>query len=219
MSAEPGTYTIQNVRHRSFATQSPESTVVADADTDAGPSYGPNLRKMSWTISRLNNDKYTIKNIETEGYAASTTRPVFGDGISQNLYNCANTELFLGLTDGELLTAISLENTPNNRSNQWILTRVSPCQEENAKLRDSIERLKETAAKASGDAQREIERHEHEDGQLQAKLARLEEEEAKLRGSVAQLKEDARREKERHEAEIKTPNSVPKPEKRSCVIM
>ncbi|TDL21055.1 hypothetical protein BD410DRAFT_804488 [Rickenella mellea] len=118
MSAEPGTYTIQNVRHRSFATQSPESTVVADADTDAGPSYGPNLRKMLWTIARLNNDKYTIKNIETEGYAALTTRPVFGDGIvskqtrqqwaiketdfkgryvARICTTAANTELFWGL--------------------------------------------------------------------------------------------------------------------------
>ncbi|TDL21054.1 hypothetical protein BD410DRAFT_840775 [Rickenella mellea] len=186
MLADRGTYTIQNVMHKSIVTQSLESTVVADAETDSGPSHGLNLDlRMLWAISRLNNDKYTIRNVETN-----------------DIYTTfALTELFWGLTDGELLTPICLRNIPNHPSNQWVVTKIASrkeledetlqlraklteLQEENTQLHYGIDLLNAAAVNASADAQRERERYEQADRQLREKLAELQEENTKLRDSI-----------------------------------
>ncbi|TDL21042.1 hypothetical protein BD410DRAFT_899108 [Rickenella mellea] len=221
MSFDPGTYTIQNVLHRSVASQSSESTVVADADTDSGPSYGLNLR-MLWSILLLSNGKYTIKNIGTNDYATSPTRPASDDIILTKpsrqqwviketgfkgrhvIYTtAANTDLFWGLADGELLTPISLRNTPNHPGNQWVLGKVSSRKElgeEIVQLRAKLAELEEENRKLRDgiDIQAEIERREHENHQLRGNLAKLQAENTKLCDSVEFLREGAKSSVDRH---------------------
>ncbi|TDL21044.1 hypothetical protein BD410DRAFT_840765 [Rickenella mellea] len=150
MSIDPGAYIIQNVTHRNFAAQSAGTTVVAYTEsrsrsitsvTSSGEA-DLNLRKV-WSISRLNNDKYTIRNIETNEYAATSTFPAIEQSIitTQALRqwdiketavrgryvictNRAKSDLYWGLTDDELDTPITLRDSPNTPSNQWELTKV-----------------------------------------------------------------------------------------------
>ncbi|TDL21064.1 hypothetical protein BD410DRAFT_790118 [Rickenella mellea] len=136
MSIDPGAYTIRNVMHRNFVAQSSEGTVVAYADRiklsvdpyEGNNPYGddqPDYWKV-WSISRLDNDKYSIRNIETNDYAASPNFPAIEEDVitTRNLQqwdiketavkrnyviytNRAKIDLFWGLTDDELLTPVS----------------------------------------------------------------------------------------------------------------
>ncbi|TDL21051.1 hypothetical protein BD410DRAFT_840773 [Rickenella mellea] len=97
----------------------------------------------AWSISRLDNDKYTIRNIGTNHYAASPSFPKVEGNIitTQNLQQwdiretgvkgkyviyttAADIDLFWGLANGQLETPISLREIPNTPSNQWELTKV-----------------------------------------------------------------------------------------------
>ncbi|TDL21037.1 hypothetical protein BD410DRAFT_840759 [Rickenella mellea] len=227
MTVGTGTYTIENVTHRSIAAQSPDiEAVVADVDKDRTQSYGHNLR-MLWTISHLNGDKYTIKNMGTNDYAACTIQPGIDDIIVNRrtrypwtiketgfkgkyvIYTtAASNELFWGLPNDELSTPISLRDKPNHPSNQWVLTKVpslGELEEETnqwrrkfAELREENTKLRESIDISKADAERERERHEQAELQLTAKLRGLQEGNTKLRDSIDQLKADAR-ERERLE--------------------
>ncbi|TDL13407.1 hypothetical protein BD410DRAFT_462014 [Rickenella mellea] len=131
MSIEPGAYLIQNVKHRNFAAQSTENKVEGYADTGMYPSSVPqnvrlNLRKL-WSISRLDNDKYTIRNIETNDYAAVRNFSVIEENIITTEFmqpwdvketgfkgryviysTAASIDLYWGLTDGQLGTLVGL---------------------------------------------------------------------------------------------------------------
>ncbi|TDL21066.1 hypothetical protein BD410DRAFT_829269 [Rickenella mellea] len=143
MSIDPGAYTIQNVMHRNFAVQQGGYIVGYAHSTGASmKDDGVDLGKV-WSISRLDNDKYTIRNIETNDYAASQKYPAPEENIitRKNLHQwviketavkgryviCTtgtHVDLFWGLPDGELDTPISLRERPNTPSNQWELTKV-----------------------------------------------------------------------------------------------
>ncbi|TDL13908.1 hypothetical protein BD410DRAFT_846528 [Rickenella mellea] len=211
MSIDPGVYTIRNVMHRNFAAQSSEGTVVAYADRITSSvglydPYGDDEPDYWWSISRLDNDKYSIRNIETKDYAASPNFPAIEEDIitARNLHqwdvketaikgkyviytNRAKTDLFWGLTDGQLLTPISLRNKPNTQAANLqnvatiLLGKNRMLQDENTKLQD-------------------------EHTKLQDEHTKLQDEHTKLRDGAERLNEDVRQERARHlqaEAELK----------------
>ncbi|TDL21065.1 hypothetical protein BD410DRAFT_790119 [Rickenella mellea] len=143
MSIDPGAYEIRNVMYQNYANQY-EGKVVGYADHDV-PSIPRDVDvdlTAIWSISRLNNGKYTLRNIDSNDYAASRTFPSIEENIIVTpalqqwdiketaikgryvIYTtAADIELFWGLTNGWLFTEISLRDIPNTPSNQWQLTK------------------------------------------------------------------------------------------------
>ncbi|TDL21085.1 hypothetical protein BD410DRAFT_829283 [Rickenella mellea] len=145
MFIEPGAYTIQNVMNGNFALQSGERKIVAHAERDSisGSGHASSGFWKLWSISHLVNDKYTIRNIENDYYAASSNFPAIGENIftTKELHQwdiketgvkgryvicttASGTEQFWGLADGWLDTPISLQAKPNTTSNQWKLNKA-----------------------------------------------------------------------------------------------
>ncbi|TDL21048.1 hypothetical protein BD410DRAFT_804482 [Rickenella mellea] len=131
MSIDPGAYTIQKVMHGNFAVQQGTWVVGYANYTKASMiDEGVDLGKV-WSISCLENGKYTIRNLETNDYAASLKYPTprgehhrkTGSASMGHQRNSCQREI-CSLADGELNTPISLRDKPNTPANQWELTKV-----------------------------------------------------------------------------------------------
>ncbi|TDL21067.1 hypothetical protein BD410DRAFT_840788 [Rickenella mellea] len=230
MSVEPGAYTIQNVMHRNFAIQSQEDTVVGHAESVVG-SFGfrtnreVNLLKL-WSISRLDNDKYTVRNIETNHYAGSPSFPTVGGSVitTQNLQqwdiketgvkgryviytSAADIDLFWGLSNPRLLTPISLRDIPNTPSNQWELVKFDLWRDV-GHLRAKLADVQNVATTLLGKhrslqddnakVQDECTKLHDEHTKLQDEHTKLQDENTRLRDGAGRLNEDVRQERARH---------------------
>ncbi|TDL21061.1 hypothetical protein BD410DRAFT_840782 [Rickenella mellea] len=214
MSIDPGAYGIQNVTHGNFAAQSSGSTVVAHADSHTVRGRGDklNLRKL-WSISRLDNGKYTLRNIDTNHYAASPNFPALEQNIiiTEDLQQwdiketgvkgryviyttAANIDLIWGLINGQLGTPISLRDTPQTPSNQWELTKVDSWRVVGA-LREKLADLQNREATLLDEHQKRQDEHTKHDDVVE-----------RLNAVAVKASLDARHERERHlqaEAELK----------------
>ncbi|TDL13527.1 hypothetical protein BD410DRAFT_846859 [Rickenella mellea] len=206
MCINPGPYEIQNVTHRTFAIQSQENTVETHADrivSSFGRPLDANLAK-TWSISRLDNNQYTIRNIGTEQYAASANFPAIEGQIitKQDLQQwdiketgvkgryviyttVANIDLFWGLANGRLRTPISLRDTPNTPSNQWELRKVDSWTVVGA-LRLKSQNLRGRQTKLLDDHTKLQEEHTR----LQEEHAKIQEENAGLRSKHKSLQDE-----------------------------
>ncbi|TDL21069.1 hypothetical protein BD410DRAFT_804499 [Rickenella mellea] len=215
MSIEPGAYEIQNVMHRNFASQMVgDNRVVAHAENSSIISLtGVDLRR-AWSISRLDNDKYTIRNIDTNYYAASPNFPVVEGLIitTQDLQQwdiketgikgryviyttAADIDLFWGLTNGNLHSPISLRDRPNTPSNQWEVTKIDSWQVVSS-LRVKLAGIQGERMTLRGELRKlqdeNIDEHRKlrdEHNQLQDEHDELQDEHRKLQDQCAQLQD------------------------------
>ncbi|TDL21049.1 hypothetical protein BD410DRAFT_840771 [Rickenella mellea] len=212
MSIDPGAYEIRNIMHGNFAVQH-GGTVVASAhpDVQSMGGSGSDLERM-WSISHLNNDKYTIRNMETNHYASSPSFPAMGENIitTQALQQwaiketgvkgrhviyttAADIELFWGLANGLLKTPISLRDIPNTPSNQWELIKVDLWRVV-GKLRAPLAGLRDEHKTLQSEHQKIRDEHT----KLQGERMRLQDELTKLQDIHTKLNADAWQEKARH---------------------
>ncbi|TDL21063.1 hypothetical protein BD410DRAFT_899111 [Rickenella mellea] len=224
MFIDPGAYTIQNVTHGNYAVQR-NGSVVGYANYTEGSMGDDGIDLVTvWSISRLDNSKYTIRNIATNDYAASVKFPTIEENLitTRNLHQWAiketavkgryvicttgaHIDLFWGLPDGELDTPVSLRDRPNTPSNQWEVTKVDLWEVVGA-LRVQLigyqnedKSLRENNQKLLGEHLKLLDEH-----------TRLQDEHAKLQVGAERLNadvvNDARQERERlvqAEAELK----------------
>ncbi|TDL21074.1 hypothetical protein BD410DRAFT_790127 [Rickenella mellea] len=211
MSIDPGAYEIQNVMHRNFALQRRTGVeTYAESDDASTPLDGePNLSKV-WSISRLDNGKFSIRNFEMHDYAASPNFPVIEARIVTTwnrqqweiketsfkgryvIYTtAASIDLFWGLSNGHLGTAISLRDTPNTPSNQWELKKVQLWPVVGA-LRAQRERLRDEHARLRYEHTKLTDKHTKltdEHTKFRDEHATLEDEHAKLRDEHTKLQD------------------------------
>ncbi|TDL21084.1 hypothetical protein BD410DRAFT_868470 [Rickenella mellea] len=179
MPINPGAYTIRNVTHQNVATQSEENMLVGLAHSNTAstwPEQGLDLFQL-WSISLLQNGKYTIRNIETNRYAACTNFPMIDETIiaTQELQQwdikesgfkgryviyttSGSIELFWGLPNGHRHTLICLRDRPNNPANQWEIRTVDSWKVV-GQLRANITHLRNVHAELSDEYEQLYDNH------------------------------------------------------------